>query len=567
MLVQLSISNFAIIKHLELTIRPGLNILSGETGAGKSIIINAMNLILGGRASADLIRSGCGEAGVEALFSLPKKPLISDLLSSFGIPFDGELLIKRSVFREGRNKIFINGSMATLQMLAPIGDILVSVSGQREHQFLLQPENHLLVLDEFGGFSEERLKLDEVFGRHRSLKEKINKLKKEINSIGEREELERFQLQELEKANVRPDEDKTFFEEKRRLQHAEELLMIVSEGYQTLYERNDSVLGSISRCAREISKGAEIDTELGPIKDVLDEIGIKLEDASFALRDFQNNIHMDPDRLEHVTDRLELLNRLKRKYGPTLEDVLEFKGQLESSMYDEDEKRKRLEQLLEKRHTLEEVLLNMANILSKKRKKAARILEREIEKELHQLCMEHTVFCVKFDQDPHDMERLKGDGTAEIRPDGIDRVEFMISPNIGEELRPLCMTASGGELSRIMLAVKTILAKTASVETVIFDEVDSGISGAAAEVVGEKLLVLAGYHQILCITHLPQIASRGQTHFQVRKEISHERTHTIISELEPEERVGEIARLLGGREVTPRAVAHAREMLRDAEKK
>ena len=563
MLVHLSISNFAIIKQLEFSLKSGLNILSGETGAGKTIIINAMNLILGGRAFADLIRSGCKEASVEALFEFPENRSLTEMLSELGFSFNGELLIKRSISREGRNKILINGSMATLHMLSRVGAILISISGQHEHQLLLKQDNHLYLLDDFGGLSDERLDLNELFNGYKLLKDEINHLKKDITETGERQDLTQFQIQEIEKAEISPGEDARVAEEKRRLQHSKELLEIVTEGYQRLYERNDSVLSSISKCIKSVDKGAGIDPGLAPIKESLAEIEIKLEDASFALRDYEKTIHMDPHRLEELEERLELLNGLKRKYGPTLEDVLKYKNRLASMMCDLDEKKGKLDKLERECQDLETGLMSRAAALSKKRQKAAGGLEKAVEKELKDLHMAETKFKVKFDQRHDEQRELQDVKVEEVKLDGLDQVEFMISPNIGEDLRPLARIASGGELSRIMLALKTILARTASVETVIFDEVDSGISGATAEVIGEKLSSLAAYHQILCITHLPQIASQGQNHFLVSKEVYNGRTQTIISGLEPEERVQEIARLLGGREITPRAVAHAREMLGD----
>ncbi|NQU15312.1 MAG: DNA repair protein RecN [Desulfobacteraceae bacterium] len=561
MLVQLNITDFAIIKHLELTLGPGLNAISGETGAGKSIIINAMNLILGGRASGDLIRTGCREATVEALFAVPENQSLKERLSQFSLPFDGELLIKRSIFREGRNKILINGSLATLQMLSRLGPSLVSISGQYEHQLLLRPENHLYLLDDLGGLTPQRLQLGEHYSRHQSLAEKIKHLEQEIREIEERQDLTRFQIQEIEGAAISLGEDEALSREKKIVQHAEELLEIVSEGYQSLYERNDSVLSGISQCAKRLERGAAIDPALSPIREDLSEIEVKLEDISFALRDLQKGIRMDPRRLEEIGERLELLNRLKRKYGPTLGDVLRFRDNLASAMYDLDEKRDTSDQLVRERQDLEKALIHAAKALSKQRKKWGGILENEMEKELHQLHMEQTRFQVGFEGPPGDGEEPREETIQDLRPDGFDRPEFMISPNVGEELRPLSRIASGGELSRIMLALKSILAKSASVETLIFDEVDAGISGATAEVIGEKLLSLAQYHQILCITHLPQIASQGQRHFLVRKEVIAARTQTAISELDPDSRVQEIARLLGGREITPRAIAHAREML------
>ena len=561
MLVQLSISNFAIIRHLDITLGSGLNILSGETGAGKSIIINAVNLILGARASSDLIRSGCKEARVEALFSLPENRLLRDTLAELGFSFDGELLIKRTLYREGRNRILINGSMATLQMLSRLGVLLISISGQHEHQLLLKPENHLYVLDEFGGLSDERQRLSGTFDRYQDLKREISTLEKEIREIGEREELTRFQIQEIERAEVSPGEEEALIVEKKRLQHAEELLAIASEGYQELYENEGSVLATLSRHARRLEKGAATDPGLSAVRDSLAEIEVKLEDAAFVLRDFRESIEMDPVKLEDLAERLELLNMLKRKYGPTLDDVIKFRDKLASRVSVLERKGEARERLAKERLAIEGDMIAMAETLSNKRKKTAGKFAEVVEKELRQLHMPDTRFHVMFHLPAEPKGRPGEEGVEAIGAYGIDQVEFMISPNVGEELRPLARIASGGELSRVMLAVKTILARAGSVETIIFDEVDSGISGATAEVVGEKLLALAGYEQVVCITHLPQIASQGNTHFLVKKEVSDGRTQATIAGLDPEGRVLEIARLLGGRRITSSAVARAREML------
>ncbi len=561
MLVQLSISNFAIIRHLDITLGPGLNILSGETGAGKSIIINAVNLILGARASSDLIRSGCNEARVEALFSLPDNRFLKETLTELGFPFDGELLIKRTLYREGRNRILINGSIATLQMLSRLGVLLISISGQHEHQLLLNPENHLYVLDEFGGLSDERQTLSETFGQYQNLKREINALENEIRQVREREELTRFQMQEIDRAEVSPNEEETLINEKRRLQNAEELLTIVSEGYQELYEIDGSVLATISRHARRLEKGAAADPGLSAIRDSLADIEVKLEDAAFSLRDFRDSIEMDPVKLEDLTERLELLNMLKRKYGPTLEDVIKFRDNLAYTVSDLEHKEEKLAQMAKERNALEAAMTTRAESLSNRRKQTAGKFTKAVENELKQLHMQDTRFQVNFYSSAEKLES-SGEGNVEaIGADGIDRLEFMISPNVGEELRPLAKIASGGELSRVMLAVKTILARAGSVETIIFDEVDSGISGATAEVVGEKLLALSGYGQVVCITHLPQIASQGKTHFLVKKQVSDGRTQATIAGLDPEGRVLEIARLLGGRSITSSAMARAREML------
>ncbi len=561
MLVHLVITDFAIIKHLDLSLREGLNILSGETGAGKSIIINAINLILGGRSSADLIRTGCTEAVVEGLFVLPHAPGLAQLLGEAGISFDGELLIKRTISREGRNRVFINGSLATLQTLSRLGPRLISISGQYAHQLLLRPENHLYLLDDFSGLEDDRVELGTLFDRYHALKGEITSLEAEIRSQKEREELTRFQIQEIEMAGPAPGEDDLLEEERLRLQHAEELLEIASNGYQALYEDQNSALSSVSLCAKSLEKGSRIAPELASVKASLADIEAQIEDISFALRDFRESVQVDPQRLNQVVERLDLLKKLKRKYGAAIEDILRFKDALASKMFDLEGKVQELGRLNHELEEMESELLQKAGTLSRNRRNGAEDFRTAVETELRQLHMKDTQFSVAF-KDLRDEDGIPAQTTMEdMRPDGLDRIEFMISPNPGEELRPLSKIASGGELSRIMLAIRTILSRSASVESIVFDEVDAGISGATAEVVGEKIASLALYHQIVCITHLPQIASQGPTHFVVRKQVMDGRTEAAISELGPDARVQEIARLLGGREITPRGLAHAREML------
>jgi DNA repair protein RecN (Recombination protein N) len=555
MLVQLIITDFAIISHLEIQFKAGLNVLSGETGAGKSIIINAVNLILGGRASGDLIRTGADEARVEALFALPESASVKGLLEELGLPAEGELLIKRHISREGRNRILINGSMATLQMLSRIGVALMSISGQHEHQVLLKPDNHLFLLDDFGSLSGERLRLSALFERYQTLKGDRRNLEREIREREEKQDLARFQREEIEKSDLKPGEDELLEAEKKRLLHAEQLREIVRETYGTLYEEEGSLLSKLSSCIRRLERGSEMDDGLKPITEVLGSVKIEIEEAALELREKKKRIAADPHRLEQLEGRLQLVRRLKQKYGPTIEEILQFKDRLSHLMTDLEDKREALKKLHENIGNVEKELLDKAALLSCNRKQVAEKFQEALKSELALLDMAGTRFEIRFYEDGG-----RG-GIQSVREDGMDRVEFMMSPNVGEDLKPLSRIASGGELSRIMLALKTILARTSSVETIVFDEVDSGIGGSTAAVVGEKLHSLARFHQIVCITHLPQIACKGSTHFVVRKKIAEGRTGTVIAELDRRERVEEIARLLGGKTVSRKAMAHAEEML------
>ena len=562
MLAQLVISNFAIINHLEINFQPGLNILSGETGAGKSIIINAVNLILGGRASGDLIRTGADEARVEAFFNPPDNPALSELLSGMEIPLDnGELLIKRTLSREGRNKILINGCIATLQMLSRLGSTLISISGQHSNQLLLGPENHLFLLDDFGVLVDERMDLAKVFDQYESLKGSCSQLSRIIKEGREKQELAKFQIQEIDAAQILEQEDKLLDEEKKRLKYAVQIREIISKTYQALYENEASALSDISMCIRDLNHGISMEKRLEPIIKSLESAASEIEAVGLELRDLQDCIEADPVRLEDVEERLQFLNNLKRKYGPSLEDIQKFQKRLSGMMDNLDQKEKELEKIELELKGTEDEILKRAIELSKKRNISAEILNSSVEKELALLDMEGTRFEVRFDEQKTLGSNEQEELLKKITADGIDKIEFMISPNVGEELRALSRIASGGELSRIMLALKSILARKRSVETVVFDEVDAGISGATAEVVGEKLQTLAQYHQILCITHLPQIASKGKYHFLVKKRVKENRTQTDILALTSHERIQEIARLLGGKVISKQAMAHAKDML------
>lgn len=561
MLVHLAISNFAIIHRLEIGFKPGLNILSGETGAGKSIIINAVHLILGGRASSDLIRTGAEEAHVEALFSIPEHSEIRSCLQELGLSGQDELVIKRTISRGGRNKVQINGSLATLQMVSRLGSYIISIAGQHEYHNLLRPENHLYMLDDFGGLLPHRQALNALFGRFEEKKAGTRRLEKELRAARDKQELARFQINEIENAKIEEKEDEHLGEERKRLQYARDLIGLVAEAYQVVYEREDAVISGLSHCLKEVERGAAMDRRLEGVEQNLKSARLEIEEAALVLRDLQNEIIIDPARLEQVEERLQLLGRLKKKYGPALDDVISFRDGLSDEMEGLDQKEKELKAVRAELDSLKMEVLEAAHALSRKRHRAAAKFTRALEAELNLLDMKGTRLKVLFGDEDETGEEKPDDFPASMSSDGYDRMELTISPNVGEDLRPLARIASGGELSRIMLALKTILARKASVESIIFDEIDAGIGGATAETVGEKLRDLARYHQIICITHLAPIASRGDCHFQVKKIVHDGRTQTLMLEMSQEERLQEIARLLAGRVISDQALAHAREML------
>ena len=556
MLTELSIKNFAIIDELHVAFSEGLNVLSGETGAGKSIIIGAVSLLLGDRASSDVVRSSEDSAVVEALFDVAGNEDIRKKLEEAGIDEEGELVLKRVVSRGGRNRIYVNGNLATLGMLSSLGGSLVNICGQREHQVLLDADNHIDILDTFAGLMPLR---DEFYDRYtdwQALKKKLGELETRNNEKLQREELLKFQLDEIEKSNVKVGEDLALQDEKRILGNAQKLDEYAGGAHDILYAAEGSVLEKLGCVVDNIKEIRKIDPGLKVSEEDLESVFFNLEEVSFVLRDYVKGITFDPTRLEAIDDRLEYLGKLKRKYGATIEDILrrkkEITEELEGIAYLGEE----IARVSEEIGRREKVLLEKAEELSARRREAAETLKKTIEDEIHSMRMADTVFEARFANPP-------GEGNvSSLDPKGIDEVEFYLSTNVGEELMPLNRIASGGELSRIVLVMKKVLAGTGAVGTVVFDEVDSGIGGAAAEVVGKKLKDVSRHHQVICITHLPQIACCGDTHFLVSKKVQGERTNARVDLLSEKERLDEITRMLSGVEMTEKTRQHASEMLK-----
>ncbi|MEA1936435.1 MAG: DNA repair protein RecN [Thermodesulfobacteriota bacterium] len=552
MLTELNIKNFAIIDELEISFRRGLNVITGETGAGKSIIIGAVGLLLGERASSDLIRSSEETAMVEALFDISDKEQLKEKLMSSGFYEGDELVVKRIVARSGKNRVYINGNLATLNMLSTLAESLVNISGQHEHQTILNAENHIDILDEFGGLLSLRSEFANLYDEYQNLKSRLNELESVNSESGKREEFLRFQLKEIEDAGITIGEDLSLSKEKNILNNAKRLVEYAAESYETLYDKGGSILEELGGTINNIKEIKKIDLDLKVSEQELDSMFFSLEDISFTLRDYVKDISFDPERLEEIEDRLEYLGRLKRKYGSTLEDVLGTKKGIEEKLKNIsslDEDIKRLSEQIFSKKTL---LLEKGKLLSQRRHEAAVVLKEALEDEIHALGMANAEFQVTFDESVKD----------KICSKGLDEIEFYLSTNVGEELKPLNRIASGGELSRIVLSMKKVLAGTGAVDTIIFDEVDSGIGGAMAGIVGRKLKGVSKRHQVICITHLPQIACFGDSHYLVSKKISGERTNTHVSVLSESERLGEITRMLGGLKITEKTREHAREMLK-----
>jgi len=559
MLQELRIKNFAIIDELEMMFSKGLNVLTGETGAGKSIILNAVHLLLGDKATEDFVRSSEEEASVEALFDISGNKKVKEKLQeknprALEAEEENSLLIRRLISRSGRGRILINGNLGTLGMLSEIGTELLSVYGQHEHQTLQKVETHMDMLDEFGGLIELREALRDRFEEFNSLSEEVRRIREEKEKRLRERELMAFQSREIESSRLQPGEEEALREERRILSHAKKLAGFANLSEEALYGEEGSVIGRIQTILRQGREVVEIDPSLGlPLKG-LETALIQLEECALALREYSKRVEFNPSRVEEIENRLAEIDGLKRKYGPSIDGILLFKEKVDETLRAFTSDEERLTQLERSLAPLRREVNEFAERVSAGRKRVASELKRSIEKELGSLGMKRTSFEIRFDPSP-------------LSHKGIDRVEFLISPNVGEEVKPLARIASGGELSRIMLAMKRILARVGGRQVLVFDEVDSGIGGAIAEVVGRKLKDLSRQHQVICVTHLPQIACFADTHHSVRKGVEGGRTVTLVERMEKEAVVDEIARMMGGMKVTEKTRAHAKEMIENAQKK
>lgn len=564
MLSELSIRNFAIIDDLNIRFDQGLTILSGETGAGKSIIINAVNLLLGDRANAGMVRSGADEAHIEALFLIRNLSRVQEILGLQGYASGDELLIRRVISANNRHRVYINGRMATMQSLNAITANLASISGQHAHQMLLKEEQHLVIVDQFGGLIPLRAEVGDLYQTILPLVQKLKKLKSQKRRQDEQRELLYFQQKEIQAAAIQAGEDENLEQEKRRLKNSARLYQTVYECLEVLYDGEGAIVERLGGVSKALNELVEIDKALVPEVASVDEATYRLQDAAEVLRGYLGRIQADPARLEAVEERLDTLNKLKRKYGGSLEGVQAYLTGI-------DDKLKQIETIDEQIETIEaeldrlhEKMKTRAYDLSGRRRKAAVALARQAEKMLATLKMANTRFDVVFDTTKADEKaepHLVADGEL-MGETGFDKACFLISPNVGEQLKPLAAIASGGELSRVVLALKAILAQVDTVQTIVFDEVDAGIGGGVAEVVGHAMAKLARHHQVIGITHLPQIAKFGDHHFRITKKETEGRTVTVIDALDPETRVTELARMLGGETITAASIAHAREMMK-----
>jgi len=564
MLRELRIKNFAVIEELSLGLGTGLNVLTGETGAGKTIVLNALGLLSGGRVSADIIRHGEDEASVEALFS-PLSAALREKIREGGYDDEEELVVRRIISQTGRNRAYLNGSLCPASLLSEVGAHLIHIYGQHEHHALLKPEVHLSLLDAYGGFGE---KVEEMKKRRGALGhawEWLSEAREKVLRRKQEEELLKAQADEISQAKLRSGEEEELRERKNILLHAEKLYRGCKEGEEILYEGDHALAGRLGRYALRLRELANIDGSLSGAVDLLESALAQLEEATSALRHYTSRVQFDPGALEQLEDRLAQINRLKRKYNASIEEILKLGEQAAEELESLDRQEEELPLLEKAFESTRQSAWETAESLSQERKRDAKKFKREMEKELASLGVPRTIFEVRFLEE----EGKRDDppflvGGKRMTENGIDQIEFYFSPNPGEAVKPLAKVASGGELSRLMLAIKSLVLTQGEIPTLLFDEVDAGIGGAVAEIVGKKLKKVASSQQVICVTHLPQIAALADLHYVVRKEVVKGRTFTEVKKLSEKERVGEIARMLGGVKITEKTIQHAEEMVKGA---
>ncbi len=551
MLCELRITNLALIEDLTLAFADGLSVLTGETGAGKSIILQAISLLSGAKAQASCVRTGTGQATIEALFEFSEENSpISDLLHEKGFEGNDELVLKRIITGKGRSRFYVNNSLATGRLTGEISRNLLSVASQHDHQHLLLSRFHLDFIDLVGGLWQKRLDFATIYDEWKQVKNEYERLSNQEKEKEQRKDFLEYQVKEIKEARLEPEENKKLTLEKKKLKSADELNRLGRKSYSLL----EGTTGSLSQIRCNLEQMAEMDSGFGELAKKISGPCYELEDSLPDLRNYLHSIPDDPYELDQVMARIDIIQRLKRKYGKTLAEVIAHGEKAEQELNELDAIDSRIEKLCREKERLEMEVGKQAGELSRLRREAADTLSGAIRDELASLAFEQALFEIKIIGDAEDLHNLTREGA--------DRASFMFSANPGEPVKAISQIASGGELSRLLLALKCMLARKDQVETVIFDEVDSGISGKAAESVAKKIKELATHHQVICITHLPQIASYGESHYYVAKEISAERTRTTIESLPYSNRVTELARMLDGESITDQTLAYAEELIR-----
>jgi DNA repair protein RecN (Recombination protein N) len=562
MLELVHISNLAIIEDLTVEFAPGFNVLTGETGAGKSILIGAIQLLLGAKASMDLIRQGADEAQVEALFRVEDAKTREEMLKRGIQPHQEELILRRVVLRSGKGKAYVNGQLSPISLMAHFGRCQVNIYGQHEHQDLLQPERHLDLLDEHGRLMGLRRSWEEKWKEFVELRSLLAKAEASAEEMQMKRELWEFQLKEIADARLSPGEEEALDEEMRILANSQRIREILMRCEDSLYGERGSALERLQMALREMREASRFASFMGEIAESLEVIKVQLEETLRNVRSHCKEINWDPQRLLAIEERLETIRRLKRKYRLDVPGLLGLAEELQTRLLQWESAQEALEKIRERLRAKEEELVLAGENLRSERMKAGALLARGVERELRDLGVEHPRLEVSVKPLQEGIPLAEGKWLAD--PRGMDQVEFLLSMNLGEEPRPLWRIASGGELSRIMLAMKKVLADADRVPTLIFDEIDSGIGGGVARALGEKLAHIARSHQVLCVTHLPQVACFADHHLRVSKRVKGGRTVTVVEPLDMDERIEELSRMLGGKGTSSKAREHAKELLERA---
>ncbi|WP_078432653.1 DNA repair protein RecN [Metabacillus halosaccharovorans] len=558
MLAELSIKNFAIIESLTVSFEKGLTVLTGETGAGKSIIIDAIHLLAGARGSSEFVRYGEKRAELEALFLLDEdQHPVYERCEEFGIDMsDGMIILRRDMSSSGKSICRINGKLVTIAVLREIGQLLVDIHGQHDNQELMNEENHLSLLDQYSGKEVKSALIAylELYQRYDGLKRKIIQLSENEQEMAHRLDLLQFQLEEIENAELQPKEDELLQEEKHQISNYEKIYDSLNNSYNSLHGEQRG-LDWVGLAMSHLENVSHINIKLKELSETISNAFYMIEDLSYEVRNELDSLEFDPERLNYVESRLNEINHLKRKYGQSVEEILTYSAKIEEEIDTIQNKDSHLTKLQKELESVLEDLSVEAKNISAIRKKHAKVLINEIHQELKELYMEKTSFDVNIDERRTPSHELK------YSSNGVDEIEFYISTNPGEPLKPLSKTASGGELSRIMLAMKSIFSQHQGITSIIFDEVDTGVSGRVAQAIAEKIYRVSSGSQVLCITHLPQVAAMADTHLYIAKETKAGRTKTSVKPLNEEEKIKEIGRMIAGVEVTELSKEHAKELL------
>ncbi|HET6974822.1 MAG TPA: DNA repair protein RecN [Pyrinomonadaceae bacterium] len=552
MLQFLNISNIALIDDMQVEFESGLNLLTGETGSGKSIIVDALGVLIGGRFTNELLKSGAERGSIEGLFSVTPNPELELLLENAGLEQTNELIIRREISSTGRNKIFINNQLATQSLLRDLRPYLVDIHGQGDQQTLFNPETHLEILDAFAGNNALRGEVGEAYLRWHALRRELDSLRHDEAEKFQLVDTLKFQIGELERAQLSPGEDERLEEERRRLANVEKLTTLCQSSYSRIYEDENAAVARVRLTLKDIEELAEYESNFRDYLEGLESARAVLEDLSFSLRDFSDRLEFSPSRLAEIEDRLAELSRLKRKYGGSIATSLEHLARSEDRLRQIETSDAREQELSTALAAARDRYLDLARKLHKERVRAAKKFEQAVEKGIAEVAIDNARFQVQVN------ESVDSAGQK-----GIDHTEFYFSANVGEEVKPLARVASGGEASRLMLVLKTVANGSQFPRTIVFDEIDTGIGGRVSEAVGIKLKKLAQTNQVLCVTHQPQIARFADSHLMVQKEALKGRTQVRVGRLDKAGRVEELARMLTGAEITESARRHAKELLKN----